>query len=663
VFPGVASFGLLEVLQRVYLSGAPEHHPVAQYRDERIAGWRENYVYRLASGEVVALYDDVSERKRMEEALRESEQKYRSLFQNIRDAILLADTDRRIIDCNPAFESLFGYSLEEIQGKKTSYVYESDSQFRELGRALREHYDDSSFLMTVQYKKKSGEVFPGETGAFYLKDSAGEVAGFIGVIRDVTDRQQAEEALRKREEHLQAILQAAPDPLVVYDRVGHPQYINPSFTRIFGWTFQELQGQRIPFVPEDQKEATMAKIREIYRTGVPVTFDTKRWTKDERLLDIRVSAAIIQSSREEHHGLVVILTDITERKQLEKRLTELSLYDSLTGLYNRTFFQEEIQRLEDDRYFPMGIIVCDINGLKLINDTLGHDKGDELLRAAADILRQCFRQSDILARIGGDEFTVLLPNSGEEIVQACCRRIREEVGRFNQQSAGFGISLALGYAVDQAPPTDLEGLFKRADDAMYKEKLQQSHSSRNETVQALIKTLEERDHITEGHAGRLNEYAQKLGRLAGLSADRLQDLQLLARFHDLGKVGIPDFILFKPGPLTREEFQEMKRHCEIGHRIALSLNDLAPIADYILKHHEHWDGRGYPLGLSGEDIPLECRILAIVDAYDTMIHKRPYKEPMSHEDAVAELGRCAGTQFDPELVWEFLRIVQESGEG
>jgi HD-GYP domain-containing protein (c-di-GMP phosphodiesterase class II) len=148
-----------------------------------------------------------------------------------------------------------------------------------------------------------------------------------------------------------------------------------------------------------------------------------------------------------------------------------------------------------------------------------------------------------------------------------------------------------------------------------------------------------------------------MGRSLGLSEERLNDLQLLARFHDLGKVGIPDSILFKPGPLTREEFQEMKRHCEIGHRIALSLTDLAPIADFILKHHEHWDGRGYPLGLSGEDIPLECRILSIVDAYDTMTSERPYKGSVSHEDAIAELKRCAGTQFDPELVERFVALM------
>lgn len=142
-----------------------------------------------------------------------------------------------------------------------------------------------------------------------------------------------------------------------------------------------------------------------------------------------------------------------------------------------------------------------------------------------------------------------------------------------------------------------------------------------------------------------------------LSEERLNDLRLLSRFHDLGKVGIPDRTLFKPGRLTSEEFKEMKRHSEIGYRIALSTSDLAPIADYILKHHEWWDGSGYPLGLQGEDIPLECRILAIVDAYDSMTRDRPYRTAMSAQDAIAELQKYAEIQFDPELVERFVELI------
>ncbi len=353
-----------------------------------------------------------------------------------------------------------------------------------------------------------------------------------------------------------------------------------------------------------------------------------------------------------------LLEEIDKRKQIEENLRRIGFHDALTSLYSRSFFEEEMHRLGNSRYSPMGIIVCDIDGLKLINDTLGHHKGDELLKLAAGILKKCFRTSDILARIGGDEFAVLLPQTGQDCVQECVQRIQTEVDLYNAQNLGFGLSISIGYAVSEGQ-TDMHELFKKADDAMYRQKLQQSYSSRSMAVQALIKTMEVRDHITEGHAARMQKYAQQLGKLVGLSEERINDLGLLAKFHDLGKVGVSDRILFKPGRLDDEEYEEMKRHCEIGHRIALSLSDLAPIADYILKHHEWWNGQGYPLGLHGKDIPLESRILSIVDAYDAMSSERPYKEAMSYEEVTRELRRCAGTQFDPDLVEVFIKMLED----
>ena len=193
---------------------------------------------------------------------------------------------------------------------------------------------------------------------------------------------------------------------------------------------------------------------------------------------------------------------------------------------------------------------------------------------------------------------------------------------------------------------------------MYREKLHRSRSARSAIVKTLMKALEERDYITGGHGDRLQNLVEDLARSMDLTERNIADLRLLAQFHDIGKVGIPDRILFKKGPLTSEEWLEMQRHSEIGHRIALSAPELAPVAEWILKHHEHWDGSGYPLGLKGEEIPMECRILAIADAYDAMVSDRPYKQAVSHDKAIAELKRCSGTQFDPKLLMVFIDVLE-----
>jgi len=604
------------------------------------------------------------ERSKATEALRKSERQLSTLMANLPGMAYRCRIDPA---CTMEFISrgcleLTGYTNTDFVGsRKMAYTDIISERDREQVQRIiqdavrnRKHFEAEYGITTA-----AGEERQVWHKGICVADEDNEL-GLEGFVTDITDKKRAQEALQRQEEHLRTILEAIPDPLIVYDHLGHPRYINPAFTRVFGWTFEELQGRCVPFVPEDETDKTRAEIQDIYRTGYPVQFDTKRLTKDDQVLDIRVSAALINRAGRDHDGLVVNLTDITERKRMEKKLEEMSLYDPLTGLYNRALFEEEMRRLGNNRWSSAAVVVCDIDGLKLINDTLGHSKGDDLLRAAADILRSCFRAGDIAARIGGDEFAVLLSDTEEEIVQLRCEQIRSEVARYHELDPELGLSVSVGYAVTREPnrPEDMNVLFKRADDAMYRHKLQQKSTSRNETIQALITTMEARDHVTDGHAARLANYARKLGRSLGLSGARLKDLRLLARFHDLGKVGVPDSILFKSAPLSEKEFEAMKRHCEIGHRIALSTTDLAPIAEFILKHHEWWDGQGYPLGLSGEEIPLECRILAVVDAYDAMTSDRSYKRAISHESAVEELQRCAGTQFDPDLVDAFVRIVQ-----
>ena len=363
-------------------------------------------------------------------------------------------------------------------------------------------------------------------------------------------------------------------------------------------------------------------------------------------------------------GLVRQLqTELQERTLYEQKLHFLSSHDSMTGLLNRRCLDEELSRLDNRPEGRVGILVSDVDGLKLLNDTFGHAQGDRLLVAVARILQESIPAKGTVYRTGGDEFAAIVPDICREEMEAMYRFIHTQICRNNQQDPTLFISLSVGYAVSDGPAASLTETLKQADNNMYREKLHRSRSARSAMVHTVMQMLSERDFVTEEHATRLQDWVVELARRCGVDEEKYSDLRLFAQFHDIGKVGIADSILKKAGPLTAEEMEEMKRHCEIGHRIAQSSPELAPIADWVLKHQERWDGKGYPFGLAGETIPLECRILALVDAYDAMVSDRPYRQAMEHAAVAAELQRSAGTQFDPKLTRLFLDFLAEIHPG
>ena len=339
-----------------------------------------------------------------------------------------------------------------------------------------------------------------------------------------------------------------------------------------------------------------------------------------------------------------------------QQMQYLGWYDGLTGARNRLAYEADLQqRAAVPAATPLGVMLLDIDGLKLVNDALGHDKGDQLLRQMVQTVKSVVQNQGELYRVGGDEFIFIMQGVAEGQLHSYAERLRKRL-EFVTLEGGIPFSVSIGFAWGEQGE---EGeLSRRADRMMYGEKLFRQHSRCNEVVQSLREALAARDHITEGHASRLGELAVAVARRMESPLESLGDLRLLAEFHDVGKIGIPDRILNKPGRLEPGEWEEMRKHSEIGYRIAQATPALQPIASFILHHHEWWNGQGYPLGLAGEDIPLACRILSIVDAYDAMTNDRPYRKAMSKEAALAELRRGAGRQFDARLVVAFEEVLQ-----
>lgn len=479
-------------------------------------------------------------------------------------------------------------------------------------------------------------------------------------IRYAIERKRAEVKLRESEERFRELAENIREVFYICKQDIHQiSYISPAYMEIWGRTCETLYHEPESIWntvhPEDKDRVMRSlekkdreEVEEIYRIVRPD--GSMRWIKDR-------SFPIYDDSGKTRR-IVGIAADITDLKFGEEKLKHLSLHDPLTGLYNRIYFEEEMSRIEKLRCDTVAIISCDVDGLKLVNDTLGHNQGDNLLVAAARVIRGSFREGDLVARIGGDEISVVLTNTTEPAVENACQRIQEAVVSYNANNPELPLSISVGFAVSHGVHRSLRDLSKEADNNMYRKKLYHTQSVRNTIVKGLINALKARDITNEKHLIRLEKLLVNLAVFIGLPESTTSDLSLLARFHDIGKVGISDSILFKEGSLTSEEWTEMKRHCEIGYRIALSASDLIPIADWVLKHHEWWNGQGYPLGIMGEEIPTECRLLAIAEAYEALTSVRPYRSEFPRAMAVAELLSRSGTQFDPKLLEKFVEMLE-----
>ena len=361
--------------------------------------------------------------------------------------------------------------------------------------------------------------------------------------------------------------------------------------------------------------------------------------------------------KENSNMVVEIMKLNLSLEKRNKELNDIAIHDRLTGVYNRAFYESIIIELDKEENLPISIIIGDVNGLKLVNDAFGHFKGDMLLKKIVEILRISCRKEDIIARIGGDEFIIILPSSDAEIAERVMRDIRESCEKADFHP--IKPSISLGFSVKYHIKQSINDVIKEADDYMYKRKLLESKSTRSSIIDSLQKTLEETTFETREHAKRLENLSVRLGKELRLPENNLDDLLLVAMLHDIGKIAIPPNIITKPGKLTKKEWDIIKRHPEIGYQIASSSPELRGIAQLILSHHERWDGEGYPQKLKGEEIPLLARIVAIVDSFDAMTQDRSYHKGISEYEALKEIKRCSGTQFDPYIAEKFIDMMSK----
>lgn len=379
-------------------------------------------------------------------------------------------------------------------------------------------------------------------------------------------------------------------------------------------------------------------------------------------------------------SIIVAYSYEQERKYI-KKLEWLACVDGATGAYNHRYFQT---RLEEEiaqaslRNGSLALVMIDLDNFKKYNDTYGHIAGDRLLLKAAKIFMENARQHDIVCRYGGDEFVILMPDADSKNIISMIKQIRKEfTGFLNTEEFRIHkneISLSVGYSIYPWLARNKDDLIIQADSALYQAKNMGRNNVRiyrdvfediktffNSDEQqllgglrALLGTVSAKDKYTLGHSERVMEYAVRIGKVMGLGSERLRLLKIAALLHDIGKVEIPESILNKTEPLTPSEIKSLRRHPMYSVDILEPLSSIEMLIDSIKYHHERYDGKGYPTGKKGKEIPLEARILCVADAFDAMLSDRPYRRGMKMDEVLAELKNNSGTQFDPETVKAFL---------
>ena len=348
------------------------------------------------------------------------------------------------------------------------------------------------------------------------------------------------------------------------------------------------------------------------------------------------------------HVVAEMMATLIQRNRTQAMIEKLSIHDGLTGLYNRAYFEAEMCRHKREKS-SLGCMVCDLDGLKAINDIMGHAQGDITLQEAAEALRGCCGENVVAARIGGDEFAVLVAGACLELMEEMSRELKQSVAALHKRHPQSLLRLSVGIAAGDGSELP-EQVFRNADNAMYRDKMRNKKTEKDSIMTVILSRLAERgigsDPAWSGLAGSLEAMAVQLR----LPEEMRGQLFLLAKYRDIGNISLPENLVNKKGKLTEAESELLRSHCESGYRISQSIPELMPIAEWILKHHEVWDGSGYPLGLKENSIPLACRLLRVAEVFESMTAGNGFEEKMTREDALREIEQYSGVQFDPGVV-------------
>lgn len=583
-------------------------------------------------------------------------EKYQSILNELPALICEFLPDCTLTFANKEYCSYFDMPLESISERKfLDFVPESAR-----AAAMQWHLSLTPYSRTNDYEFKvvvGGESRWHKWRNIGIFDEQGQPLKYYSIGFDITGQKVSFEEKERLLAQMDAMFNEHEAVMLLIDPIdGKILDANPSASVFYGYSRNELLELHIDDINQlSHEEIAVCRSNILHKKQKHFTFPHKLKNGQVRMVDV-YSSPISYNSRT---ALFSIVFDVTQREEAFEEIVYISYHDYLTGAYNRRFFEEEYNRLNTESNFPISVVMGDVNGLKLINDSFGHHQGDKLLIEAVTQIAGCLDADNILARIGGDEFGIIIPKTNVAETNLTVKKIKRqiEMGPENLTPENNLLSISFGFAIQENIADGLGKLMKEAEGYLYSKKFYDSRSLKGKTINIIMKTLFEKSPRDKTHSERVGNISAAIAEMLGFDTEHVNKIRVAGFLHDIGKIGIPESLLNKKGKLDQAEWEIMKSHPEKSRRILENTIEYSEISNIVLYHHEKWDGSGYPSGLKGEEIPLESRIIAAADAYDAMTYNRSYRKKISPAAAIEELKRCAGAHFDPKIVEVFVEKV------
>ena len=653
------------IIGRILLEADERRRIVKALRESQTNLIRSNQELNTAMEEIASVEEELriqfEELQISNDKIIQSEHLFNSALDNAPIPIMLRTDDGQVLKLSRRWTEITGYTIKDIPTIDDWTTRAYGQEKLKMQEEIKKSYDNDGSKDHGEYKIMTafGEsrIWQFNTSNIGKISDGRKVA--MTAATDITERKKAEKALAKSESRLIEAQSMAHVGNWELNLNTQTMWASKEAFNIYGIEYVS------PFLPLDiVQKVVYPEYRELLETAIVDLINQKQkydqefkirhvQTGEERFVHSKARLLVDQTGKPAK--VVGTIQDITEQKNKEQEILYLSYHDYLTGLYSRRFYEEELKRLDSARNLPLTIVMGDVNGLKLINDSFGHAMGDELLKKVAEVIKKGCRADDIVARLGGDEFIILLPNTTSYQAEQMINRIKALLSM--EKVGSISISISFGYATKNDQEEMIQDIFKKAEDHMFKDKIIESQSMRGKTIQTIIATLNEKNKREEQHSHRVSALCKSMGEALGMNEGKIEELKTVGLLHDIGKIAIDENILNKNGRLNESEYNEIQRHPEVGYRILSTVKEMLDLANYVLYHHERWDGSGYPKGLKGNDIPLVSRIIAIADAFDAMSSERSYRSSMPEPMIIEELRKNAGIQFDPEMINVFVEKV------